>query len=304
MDELVSVIIPTYNGSTLVERAIKSVQCQSYSNIEIIVVDDNGYGTQEQKKTEEAVRRLQEDKRIKYIAHDVNKNGSAARNTGVKASSGQYIALLDDDDEYLPGKIEMEVEALSGLDESWGMVYCSCDKNRGIPKKSGNLLYELLVHTVVIGSNSFLVRRSIWEKVNGFDESFRRHQDFEFTARVAAICKIKGLDECGFIYNSDVGRNKAKNIEQLQEHRKHYIDKMLPLIRTFDVPKQKRIICSNSMQVTSPYLKNGNVFVFFRELKKYMRQWEPQCGNFTVFVVIIQKISDRFYKKVKKYKAK
>lgn len=303
MSELVSVIIPTYKGHQYVGKAIKSVQNQTYSNIEIIVVDDNGVGTDEQKRTQSVVEEFFKDKRIRYITHEVNKNGSAARNTGFRNSRGEYIALLDDDDEYLPNKIEMEVNELSALDASWGMVYCSSDKNAYTKKKSGKLLYELLLHTVVIGSNSFLVRREIWDKVKGFDESFRRHQDFEFTARVAATCKIKGLNQCGFIYNSDVGRNKAKNIAQLQEHRTHYINKMLPLIRTFDVKTQKVIICSNAMQVTSQYLIQGQPIKFFHELKTYSSQWEPNFGLFTILQVSVMKVNDRIYKKVKKLRS-
>ena len=293
MSELVSIIIPTYKGHRYVGRAIKSVQNQTYSNIEIIVVDDNGMGSEEQIKTQKVLEPFLTDERIHYVVHNVNKNGSAARNTGVRNSKGKYIALLDDDDEYLPEKIQMEVNAFSEMDDSWGMVYCSSDKNACIQKKSGDLLYDLLLHTVVIGSNSFLVRRQIWETLDGFDESFKRHQDFEFTARVAAICKIKGLNECGFIYNADIGRNKAKNIEQLKEHRAHYINKMLPLIRRFQEDEQKIIICSNSMQATSRYSKEGHPVKFIVELKRYMSQWEPRCGYLTIFRVALMKLGRR-----------
>ena len=95
---MVSIVIPTYGGSDCVKRAVDSCLSQSYSYLEIIVVDDNGEGTESQVKTYNSLSSLIESNKIRYICHEVNKNGSAARNTGVKASTGEYIALLDDDD--------------------------------------------------------------------------------------------------------------------------------------------------------------------------------------------------------------
>ena len=88
-------------------------------------------------------------------------------------------------------------------------------------------------------------------------------------------------------------RNKAKNIEQLKEHRAHYINKMLPLIRRFQEDEQKIIICSNSMQATSRYLKEGHPVKFIVELKRYMSQWEPRCGYLTIFRVALMKLGRR-----------
>ena len=95
---LVSVIIPTYKRSKSLNRAIDSVLSQTYPNIEIIVVDDNGKGSKYQLETEKSLEKYIKTDKIKYIIHDVNRNGSAARNTGFKHSRGEYINFLDDDD--------------------------------------------------------------------------------------------------------------------------------------------------------------------------------------------------------------
>lgn len=279
--KLVSVIIPTHKGSRFVAEAIKSVIDQTYQNLEIIVVDDNGKGTEEQVKTEQVVKPFVENNRVKYIAHEKNRNGSAARNTGVKNSKGEYICLLDDDDAYYPDKVEKEVEALDRLGEDWGMVFCAIEGSR--KGKSGHILFDVLLHSVVIGSNSFMIRRSLWEQLHGFDESFRRHQDFEFTARVASVSKIKYLPFVGF-YSKDTFRNNSKNIEQAQAFRTHYLNKMMPLIRTFPTFRQKIIICSNSMEVTS----KGSLGKI-NMLLQYASQWDPKFGKFTVIYVSAMK---------------
>ncbi len=167
------------------------------------------------------------------------------------------------------------------------MVYCSMDGSK--KAKSGNILYEVLVHSVVIGSNSFMVKRRIWEELNGFDESFRRHQDYEFTARVADICKIKYIPFVGF-KSSETFRNNPKNIEQAQSYRAHYLNKMMPLICKFSVTRQKMIICYNAMEVTS----KGSLLKI-NELKNYASQWNPKFGITIILLVSIAK----FIRKIK-----
>lgn len=279
--KLVSVIIPTHRGSGYIVDALESVLRQTYKNIEVIIVDDNGCGSEEQRKTEQVVQPYIKSNQVKYIVHEVNKNGSAARNTGVRNSKGDYICLLDDDDIYYPDKIEKQVEALSVLDNEWGMVFCSTNGTK--KGKSGDILYDLLIHSVVIGSNSFMVKREIWNELDGFDESFRRHQDYEFTARVASICKIKYLPFVGFT-GKETNRNNPKNIQQAQQYRIHYLNKMMPLIKKFPKFKQKMIICCNAMEVTS----KGSLFKI-SELINFARQWKPKFGLPIIIMVSLFK---------------
>ena len=110
MQELVSVIIPTYKTNKSLKRAIDSVFAQSYKKVEVIVVDDNN--CDEYRIVAECI--AEEYKNLdnfKYIQHEHNKNGSAARNTGVESSDGTYISFLDDDDYYYTDKISKEVDS-------------------------------------------------------------------------------------------------------------------------------------------------------------------------------------------------
>lgn len=279
--KLVSVIIPTYKGSQYIRKAVDSVINQSYRQIEVIVVDDNGVGEIEQQNTWSALRDLIESNQIKYVPHEHNMNGSAARNTGFRNSTGEYICLLDDDDTYYPDKVEKQVNELEQLGEDWGMVYCATNGPR--KGKSGHICYDLLIHSAVIGSNSFMIRRSIWEKVDGFDESFRRHQDYEFTARVSSVTKIKYMRFVGFD-SVETKRNNPKNLQQQQEQRAHYINKMMYLIKRYPIYKQKLILCYNAMEVTTKgdFRKND-------ELLLYAAQWNPKFGELTIAFVCVMK---------------
>jgi glycosyltransferase involved in cell wall biosynthesis len=113
----VSVIIPTYNRAEFLRLAITSVLNQTFQDFEIIVVDDAS-----EDHTHEVVHNFR-DKRIKYIHHEVNKRVAAARNTGVLNSSGAYIAFVDDDDEWLPKKLQMQVALLENSPSIVGGVY-------------------------------------------------------------------------------------------------------------------------------------------------------------------------------------
>ena len=89
----VSIIIPTYGSNTDPCRAIDSVLRQTYKNVEVVVVDDNGKGTAQQIKNEELFSKYQNDSRVRYVVHSKNLGGSVARNTGVAHSSGKYLCF-------------------------------------------------------------------------------------------------------------------------------------------------------------------------------------------------------------------
>lgn len=276
MNPIVSVIIPTYKGSDVVERAVKSVLSQTYQPVEIIVVDDNGLEAKEQLQTESVLKPYIESKEIIYIPHKVNKNGSAARNTGVYASSGKYITLLDDDDIYYPNKVELQVKELDSLTNEYGLVYCSIECDYGdklltsYATESGDLFEKLLYHDVVIGSDTLMVRRNVYLELNGFDESFKRHQDFEFTARVAKMWRIKAINHIG-VRSFELNRNAPKDKEQAIQYRKHYIDKMLSYFDDFSKQKKKKIIGCNYIMLYGPELRGGSYFAVYKDCRKLVQ---------------------------------
>ena len=112
-NNIVSVVIPTHSGADVIQRAVDSVLAQTYKFIEIIVVDDNGKGSQKQLATEKSMKKYELNDKVKYIVHNDSCHGSAARNTGVKHSLGSFIALLDDDDSFIPNNIETHLDRKS-----------------------------------------------------------------------------------------------------------------------------------------------------------------------------------------------
>ena len=109
---LVSVVIPTYSRPTYLKRCVDSVLNQTYSNIEIFVVDDNNPDTEARAETEKTMAAYVDNTRVTYLQHDRNRNGSAARNTGWRASHGEYITFLDDDDVFYADHVEVLVNAI------------------------------------------------------------------------------------------------------------------------------------------------------------------------------------------------
>lgn len=269
---LVSVIIPTCGGSEFLSSCIDSVLSQTYKNIEIIVVDDNGLGSSKQKGTATIMEKYKSMSNVKYICHKVNKNGSAARNTGVKNSNGEYIALLDDDDVFLPEKIKRQVDLLSSLSLDYGAVYCSHETFLGGNKvgeehalMDGRILYEYMLHKVEIASSSIMVRRIVWENLGGFDESFKRHQDWEFIVRLLTKYAIKSDDFWGFKRILQF-RNSSVSPQIVKERRIFYLKKMAPIIKTFSLTEQNNIVVRERVDVAVTFLKSKDYMGFLKEM--------------------------------------
>ncbi len=196
----ISVIITTYKGSKYINRAIESVLGQTYNDFELIIVDDNFPMSEERKKTEKIVTHYDSEKII-YIKHDRNKNGAAARNTGIRVARGRYIAFLDDDDFYFPERLELCKKTLEKSNK--GAIYTSVafvndEKITGVCRavKSGNLFNDLLLDENLIGTGSnIFIKNSYVSKLKGFDERYRRNQDYEFMLRYFEIGEMEALDD-------------------------------------------------------------------------------------------------------------
>lgn len=264
MNKLVSVLIPTYGGGQYLRRTIDSVLAQTYPHFEVIVIDDNGVGTENQKKTQAVMDTYKDESRVMYLCHEVNRNGSAARNTGFAHSKGDYICLLDDDDEYTPEKLEWQVAGLEQHPEC-GLTYCSremyvngkrANVKRALP--SDDYFYDLVTHRRGISSGTLMVRREVWQQLNGFDESFRRHQDYEFTARVARYYPILPLDFVG-LKKYMLGRNMAGVPRKVFEIRKQYMATIEPLMTNFTAKQRRKVIEANYLALAMKAFFSGDI---------------------------------------------
>jgi len=197
MKASVSVIIPTCNRSTLVTRAIESVLSQTYTDFECIIVDDASNDN-----TYEVVNSYSDDRLICF-RHDTNLGASAARNTGIKHSKGNFIAFLDDDDEWLSTKLEKQVKLIRSLSDKVGMIHCWMDyfgQNGRIIKEHHSVLRGHVFPCVIDrqrmgGCPTLLVRRKVIERIGWFDESLPRGNDGDFIRRVCRQYEVDYVPE-------------------------------------------------------------------------------------------------------------
>ena len=216
----VSVIIPTYNRGHLVERAIESVLTQTFQDLAVFVVDDAS-----EDATGRIVRRFN-DARLTYLRHSVNRGAGAARNTGLREASGEYVAFLDSDDEWLPTKLEKQLHTFQQGPPNLAVVYTGIrfiDLDTGdflgtqAPQARGHILDLLLRTNVVVGSNSTaMVRRAFLEASGGFDESLPARQDVDLWIRLAKHYSFDYVDEIlvhVYVHRDRITEDSAARVE-------------------------------------------------------------------------------------------
>ena len=178
-------------------------------------------------------------KTIKYVEHKKNKNGSAARNTGFKNSSGEYIGFLDDDDVFYEDKIEKQVKFIE-------------------KEKCDNIF--MLNNTPQ--TSSFLMTKKMFTKLNGFDETYNRHQDYEFLIRALEVGIVKVLNEC--LYERiDNGVNNIPNGKKMEEIKDKFLCQFDYIIKKYKYSKLK-IYGKNYGYVSFLYIKQKKLLSAFR----------------------------------------
>ena len=190
----ISVIIPTFNRKETLKRAIQSVVMQSYTPYEIIVIDDGSNdGTKEWLKDNFP--------NVKYI-YQMNSGVSSARNKGIKFARGDWIALLDSDDEWLPNKLkdqayEIELNPAAKFlhtNEIWirnGVRVNQMKKH----KKYGGYIFEKCLDMCRISPSSVLIKKDIFDEIGMFDETLKVCEDYDLWLRFASKYPVHFLDQ-------------------------------------------------------------------------------------------------------------
>jgi len=184
----VSVIIPTRNRAAFLEAAVASVRQQTFRDWELIVVDDGS-----RDGTGEVVRRLS-DRRVRALRFEASRGAAAARNAGLSRATGAFVAFLDDDDEWLPSKLERQIGLFLRSSPEVGLVYGSypvVDRKSGqqlrrkVAEERGDLSRGLLRRNFVGGMSSVVVRREGLDRVGGFDETLATFEDYDLFIRLS-----------------------------------------------------------------------------------------------------------------------
>ncbi len=180
---LITVVIPSYNRKTILGRTLDSVLNQTYSNLEVIIVDDNSDdGTYE-------LFSSHEDKRVKVVKHQINKGGASARNTGIRMAKGEFIAFLDSDDEWVKDKVEKQLKHFEkvGDDNTILFAQIAIDKIEGaklLPKnnnfnKQEHISEYLFLKNGLISTDLLFMKTKLAKEIM-FTEKLMRHQDYDF----------------------------------------------------------------------------------------------------------------------------
>jgi len=297
----VSVIIPTYNRAELLPRAIKSVLEQTYQDFEIIVVDDGSTDN-----TEEVIKEFQEqDKRIKYIKHDKNKGGSAARNTGIKAAKGKYVAFLDSDDEWLQNKLECEVKILNNNKNciicSTGYTFINERTGKIISKtifKNQWVSYKDVLRGKCLTTNDFTVIRKAAIDIGGFDEKLPARQDWDFWIRITSIGR--GIQIPINTVNKYVMRNDqiSSGIKNKLQGTELLFDKHKRLFLLDSIAHTR--ILSNLGLMNLLNGSNTDAINYFQESHKYTKKWSKRA-KLTIIIAIIKMFGGRGSKAIVSY---
>jgi len=193
----VSVVILTFNRAKLLSQAIRSVLDQTFQDFEIIVIDDCSTDA-----TGQTVKNFS-DKRIKYIRHEFNKGEGAGRNNGIGIATGEYIAFLDDDDEWLPEKLRLQVACLDQAPVEVGAVHCGRldidPKTRAVlgtrsNEERGDIYWQLLKGNFLTVS-TMMLRAKCFELVGGFDESIPFGLDYDMWIRVSQQFRFECINQ-------------------------------------------------------------------------------------------------------------
>lgn len=222
---LVSVVIPAFRRAETVRRAVESVLSQTVADLEVIVVDDGSRDGTEQIITEI------EDERVGLIVHETNRGGNAARQTGIDAARGTWVAFLDSDDIWLPLKLEKQLARLEEAGERYGFCYTWYDVALGdgsfLPSREvyveGIHCPEVLTGHSVGTFSTMMVSRAVLEQVGGVDQSLPACQDWDLVIRINQVTGICVVPEPLVHYShveNDPHRITTRKTSVVEGHRR------------------------------------------------------------------------------------
>jgi glycosyltransferase involved in cell wall biosynthesis len=217
LNGLISVVIPTYNRSNIISKTINSVINQTYANWECIVVDD--FSTDD---TEQVISRINEcEQRVRYTVNKQSKGAQGARNTGIKEASGEWIAFLDSDDEWVPTKLELQMKVLAenGF-EPYTVIHGNCilddhelntQTTWDLPKTEGLKPFKLLLQRASPVFPTILTSKKALEDIGYLDENVPSYQEWDTALLLSKLCYFVHIEEPLFIYHYHKGETISKN---------------------------------------------------------------------------------------------
>ncbi len=227
----VSVIIPTYKRPQFLARAVDSVLAQTYEHVQAVVVDDNAPGSPERALTVGIMEQYAQNPRVLYCLNERSLGGGLARNEGIKRAAGEYITFLDDDDEYLPEKVSVQLAFTldNGLEMSFTDVYLhgpdgklfEFRRHDYVTDCSNRELFRQHIMHSLGPTSTFMIRKDVLLAAGGF-EDVPMGQDFMLMWRMiehgTKIGYLPGSHIIQYLHSGErisVGRNKIEGEKRL-----------------------------------------------------------------------------------------
>jgi glycosyltransferase involved in cell wall biosynthesis len=282
----ISVVIPTYNRAHILESVVKSVVNQNFLPSEIIIVDDGSKdGTEEVAK---ALTNKNEDINIRYIYQE-NQGGNVARNRGIQEAKGDYIAFLDSDDTWDREKLEKQL-AVFEINDKIGAVYCGLrhiDLDKGTliyePKRSylsGDLGSTLLIRDLTAPTSCYMVKRSVFEEVGGFDVNLKARQDWEMWIRIAQKYEIGVVPEALVNYGEHTGTRTASNPQKEIDAYRYIRNKYKVEIQSMPLSNRLKALSAYYRRMGKVYRNyKGNIIAAALWFMKALCVWPFSMGN-------------------------
>jgi len=189
----VSVVVPTYNRPDKLRRAVGTVIEQTYDPVELVVVDDHSETPASDALTDVDLSTLDA---VTVVRHEENRGANAARNTGIREATGEFVAFLDDDDRWAAEKLARQVETFESGGERIGLVYTGAryvypDGERVISGDvAGDVTRDILEGAAIAEFSAVMVRASVVERAGLPDERFPSWQDHEWFLRLSLHCEF------------------------------------------------------------------------------------------------------------------
>lgn len=210
---LISIILPTYNRKVFLERCIQSVLDQTYSNFELIIIDDGSTDG-----TAELVRQFS-DPRLKYYWKENQKFPSIARNFGVKQAKSEWIAFIDSDDTWERNKLEIQLSSLN-LNPKAALISTLISIDNKLIKNhrtrhSYDYFNDLLWRNFIFTS-TVLLKKSIFNEFEGFDQSLQIAEDYDLWLKISAKYPVMIIDQPTAryeIHDGGISSNKEKTLQ-------------------------------------------------------------------------------------------
>lgn len=236
-EPLVSVILPTYNGAGRVRAAIESVLGQSYGNLELLAIDDCSTDG-----TWEVLSSIQ-DERMRPLRMPENGGAYAARNFAIEHARGDYLAFIDDDDEWLPAKLDKQMPLMLASDQP-GLVHSAVidcfpggERKPRVLHRRANDYNELLCQDR-IATSTVVLRRAAIDKVGQFDTSFRAFGDWEMWTRVAREFPVQSVNEPLALIHLRPDSIQRGSIDNFERYRRQAVDQRMPELKRLGLDRR------------------------------------------------------------------